>query len=185
MVLPVELTEFAASPKANTNHITWRTETELNSQYHIVERSSNGIDNWTEIGRKLAAGTTQVKQHYELEDERPLPMSYYRLKMVDFDGKFEYSKVVNVERKSDGFSVVNVFPTPADTKVTLKVNVPEASNLTVSVSDINGRVLQIKDMEISKGQNDLVVDVANFAAGTYFVKIDNGIEILTERIIKQ
>jgi len=183
--LPVELADFAAAPKGSQNHITWSTESELNSQYHIVERSADGIANWTEIGRKQAAGTTQDRKNYSLEDGRPLPMSYYRLKLLDFDGKYEYSKVVSVERKLEAFGVVSVYPIPAENKATLKLNVPESSNLTISVADANGRVLQITDMEIGKGQNEVEVDLTGLASGTYFVKIDNGLEVLSERIIKQ
>ncbi|MBK8564619.1 MAG: T9SS type A sorting domain-containing protein [Saprospiraceae bacterium] len=183
--LPVELSEVEAHEAGTNNLIQWKTESELNSQYHIVERSADGMDNWTEIGRKLAAGTTQVKQAYSLQDERPLPMSYYRLKLLDFDGKFEYSKVVSVQRRSGDFGVVNVFPMPTSDKVTLQVSLPEFSNLTVSVTDVNGRLLQFSDMEVEKGLSDVQVDLTSFAAGTYFVKIDNGVTQLTQQIVKQ
>jgi hypothetical protein len=183
--LPVELSELTAKEKGASNLVQWTTESELNSQYHIVERSGDGIENWTEVGRKLAAGTTQVKQHYYLDDERPLPMSYYRLKLVDFDGKFEYSKVVSVERRASGFGVANMFPMPTSDKVTLQVNLPEFTNLTVSLTDVNGRLLQFSDMELEKGTSDVQVDLSRFAAGTYFVKLDNGVEQLTEQVVKQ
>jgi len=183
--LPVELAEFKAAPRNTANHITWTTESELNSQYHIVERSADGADNWKEIGRKLAAGTTQAKQQYYLDDERPLPLSYYRLKMVDFDGQYEYSKVVSVERRSSDFGVVNMYPMPTSDKVTLQVNLPELTNLTVSVTDVNGRLLQFSDMEVEKGLSDVQVDLTQHAAGTYFIKLDNGSTQLTEQIVKQ
>ncbi len=183
--LPVELAEFAAAAKGESNHITWATESELNSRYHIVERSADGVDNWAEVGRKQAMGTTQARQRYSLEDARPLAMSYYRLKMLDFDGQFEYSKVVSVERRVDKFGVVSMYPVPTTDRVNLQVNLPEASSLTVSISDENGRLVQVSDYETTKGLNPIEVDMSRFAAGTYYVKIDNGVEQLSEQIMKQ
>ena len=112
-------------------------------------------------------------------------MSYYRLKMLDFDGQYEYSKVVSVERKTGEFGVVSVFPTPTDGKVTVQVQLPEPAILKISVTDIQGRHLRVAEMEVYKGLNDVEVDLSNFAAGTYFIKVDNGLQVLTERIMKQ
>ncbi len=84
-----------------------------------------------------------------------------------------------------GFGVLSVFPTPTDGKVTMQVNLPQFANLTVSVTDANGRLLQVSDMELGQGLNEVQVDLTRFAAGTYFVKLDNGKAQLTERIVKQ
>ncbi|MCU0346226.1 MAG: T9SS type A sorting domain-containing protein [Saprospiraceae bacterium] len=183
--LPVELAEFTATAKGSYNQLRWMTETELNSEHHIVERSADGIENWQEIGRKQAAGTTQVKQEYGLEDKQPLPLGYYRLKLVDFDGKYEHSKVVSVKRDADGFAVTGMFPVPSDRKVNLLVTLPEAAELKVTVTDMVGRVVQLSEYDAIKGTNTLDIDMENFAAGTYFVKLDNGLKQLTERIVKQ
>ncbi len=184
-ILPVELTSLTATERGPVNMVSWTTATEMNSQYHIVERSEDGIANWIEVGRKLGAGTTQEIREYSLEDEHPLPVSNYRLKLVDIDGHYEYSNVVTVKRKLEDFGVVTVFPMPTSDKVTLQVNLPKLTNLTVSVTDVNGRLLQVSDMEIEKGVADIQVDLTRFAAGTYFVKIDNGFEQLMEQIVKQ
>jgi hypothetical protein len=95
------------------------------------------------------------------------------------------SAVVNSERRPGEIGVVSVYPLPTSGKVTIQVNLLEHSSLTVSVSDVNGRVVQVSDMEIEKGLADIQVDLTRFAAGTYFVKIDNGVEQLTEQIVKQ
>ncbi|MBK8564616.1 MAG: T9SS type A sorting domain-containing protein [Saprospiraceae bacterium] len=83
------------------------------------------------------------------------------------------------------FGVLSVFPTPTDGKVTLQVNLPQFASLTVSVTDVNGRLLQVSDMELGQGLNEVQVDLTRFAAGTYFVKLDNGETQLTEQIVKQ
>ena len=183
--LPVELSYMSAHPKGKGNLIEWSTASEFNSQFHIVERSPDGISDWKEIGRVKANGTTTEMQAYQLVDERPFSMSYYRLKMLDFDGKFEYSNIVNVEREVDGFAVTGIFPLPADQQLTLRVASPDAASLTITVSDVVGRTRSMTEMEAHKGDNTLELDVSTLASGTYFVTFDNGLQQLTERIVKQ
>jgi len=83
------------------------------------------------------------------------------------------------------FKVANIFPMPTSGKVTLQVNLPEFSNLTISVTDVNGRLVQYADLAVEKGQNDVQVDLTQHAAGTYFIKLDNGVTQLTEQVVKQ
>jgi len=184
--LPVELTRFKATEQASNNLIEWATASELNSQYHIVERSADGIDNWKEVGRKHAAGTTTVEHEYELTDEDPLMLSYYRLKLLDFNGSYEYSEVVSVQRSTNGgFSVLNMYPMPTDRAVTLQVSLEEDTNLTFTVSDMAGRVLSIRKMEGTKGINSMDLDVADLPPGQYLVEIDNGVVKLPQQLVKQ
>ena len=116
---------------------------------------------------------------------QPLPMGYYRLKLMDFDRKFEYSNVVSVRRDADEFSVANIYPVPSDRMVNLQVSLSEAATLKVTVTDMIGRVMQVSEYDAIKGVNTLDVDMENFAAGTYFVKMGGGLKELTERIVKQ
>ena len=183
--LPVELIGISATAKPVGNLVEWSTASEVNSQFHIVERSADGMEGWQEIGRSLAAGNSTEKQTYYFTDERPLAMSYYRLKLVDFDGQYEYSKVVSVLRGAVGFTVMNVFPVPADQKVAVQVSLPEAGSLDITVTDMVGRTMQISKVDAVKGLSNVELDLANLAAGTYFVNIDNGTTKLTERIVKQ
>ena len=168
-----------------SNYITWSTASERNSQWHIVERSKDGTSDWQEVGRLQAKGNSDTVQRYGLEDINPLALSYYRLKAVDFDGQFEYSKVVSVKRDAEGFAVTNVFPVPTEKDVTLQVSLPEATSLGITVTDLVGRTVEVRSMDALKGVNDLVLDVSKYAPGTYFVVIDNGVVKLTERIVKQ
>ncbi len=182
---PVELTEFDALESGYANLVQWTTATERNSQYHIVERSADGKGDWVEIGKRKAAGTTQAKQAYSLEDAHPLPESNYRLKMVTQEGKAEYSEIVKVERLAYDFNVLKVFPIPTNDKAILQVSLPSFSNLTLSVTDVNGRLIQFSDMELEKGISEIQIDLTPFAAGTYFVKLDNGKEQLSAQVVKQ
>jgi Secretion system C-terminal sorting domain len=183
--LPVELEGIEAIAKPTNNLIKWSTAAEINSQYHIVERSAKGTGDWQEIGRKNAAGTSTKRQNYDLTDDHPLPLCYYRLKMLDIDGTFEYSEVVSVKRSFDDFTISRVFPIPAVEQVNFELVQNEAASLTITVNDMVGRTLEIKEMDVPKGVSNLKLDISGYSSGTYIVTIDNGIRKLIEQIVKQ
>ncbi|MFK7807200.1 MAG: proprotein convertase P-domain-containing protein, partial [Saprospiraceae bacterium] len=97
--LPVELISFEGQALEKENILTWTTASEENTEWHIIERSIDGKNNWTEIGRTRAAGTSAAIQKYELMDQSPVANAYYRVKSLDFDARFEYSNVVNIQRE--------------------------------------------------------------------------------------
>jgi len=107
--LPVELTSFDANVSGAVVVLNWETASEINNDYFQIERSVNGSA-WENIGFVEGEGTTTSTTRYEFVDENPLTgISYYRLKQVDFDDKFEYSDKVSVERESDFGPYYRVF----------------------------------------------------------------------------
>jgi hypothetical protein len=94
--LPAELTNFDAYPGQSGNVLIWETASEENVKEFVVEQSDNG-NNWRVIGLVEAQGASD----YRFDHERPFTESYYRLKVVDEDGSFEYSYIVSVVRHQD------------------------------------------------------------------------------------
>ena len=185
LVLPVELVSFTGSAMESHNLLEWATASEKDVQWHVIERSADGTGNWQETGRLAGAGSTQEPQHYQLQDQNPLPVSYYRLRTVDFDGSMQLSKVVVLERQSNAFSLVNVFPVPTAGVLTLRVSVPkEGAELTVTVTDILGRVLTTTKTMVQGGTSDLVLDLGGAAPGMYHVQASDGIFTVVRSIAK-
>lgn len=149
-LLPVELTEFTASVTTEkTIQLTWTTASEKNNDYFAVERSTNGTT-FKEISRKKGAGNSSAENKYELFDSNPSKgVAYYRLKQTDFDGKYEYSKVVALmyEMKTDGSCVLKVFPNPCSGRCYVSLSEckeHENSEIIVEVVDALGNKLQSK-----------------------------------------
>jgi hypothetical protein len=110
--LPIELLSFKASKGITNVKLSWATASELNFHYFEVERSTDGV-NFSAIGRITGNGTTNVRQDYSFEDEKPLiGKNYYQLKAVDFDGYTERFQVVMVDY--DGKKSFSVYPNPSD-----------------------------------------------------------------------
>ena len=101
--LPVELISFWGREIEGSNHIHWTTMSESNNDYFSIERSRDGYS-WSKIGDVDGAGNSSIQNTYQFIDEKPyIYSSYYRLKQVDFDGKYKYSDIIYVENKSNIF----------------------------------------------------------------------------------
>ena len=186
IVLPVELVGFEAS-KLSSNEISlrWTTLNEANSDYFEVLRSDDGVD-FKAIDRVAAAENSLVAIDYEFRDSDPLPhqTSYYRLKIVDLDGKYEYSDVVVVRNFNEYEMSLNLFPNPARKDFCLFVDLVsdiERPNATVRIFDING-VSFLNDPQmiagVKKGFNKLVLDINTLPEGNYILGVFDGNEIL-------
>ncbi len=115
-LLPVRLLSFAAVKDGNTVKVSWKSAEEINSSEYIVQRSADGIS-FTNIGTITAKG---FASDYSFTDANPLTGSnFYRLKQVDKDGKFVYSKVVKINfTKLPG---IRISPNPASSYIYLSL----------------------------------------------------------------
>mgnify|MGYP000955664216 FL=1 len=172
-VLPISLTHFSATPKADRIELNWATASEQNNDYMAVEKSAEGW-RWEEIGRVAGAGTTTLPQSYTLSDDKPLPgLNYYRLRQVDFDGRFEYHKTIAVDFKGGLSGSLHLFPSPA--KDHLNVTLPAAAqqDSELWLLDAQGRVLQRR--VVPQGGAQAVFEVSALPEGVYFVRMQGDV----------
>lgn len=108
--LPVTWHYFNGYYADGSAYLEWRTASEINNSGFEVERSNDGV-NFTKIGWVEGNGSTTVEQAYLFTDENPLPgWNYYRLKQIDYDEKFEYSRLIPVF--VDDLPQVEIYPNP-------------------------------------------------------------------------
>jgi hypothetical protein len=118
--LPVTLLDFTAIKKNNTVITNWSTSTEINSAYFELWKSADQ-QVFEKLGSVAAAGFSSTLLKYSFTDSKPLNgTSYYRLKMVDADGKFVWSPTVRINVGNDNF--VSIFPNPATAFINLSVS---------------------------------------------------------------
>jgi hypothetical protein len=110
--LPIELISFTAAKKNKAVDVTWETATEINNDYYLVEKSKNGVD-FELLGQVKGAGNSLSKLNYSITDEKPYNgIIYYRLKQVDFNETFNYSKIASVDFNSSKDFSFDVYPNP-------------------------------------------------------------------------
>ncbi|MCC7050623.1 MAG: T9SS type A sorting domain-containing protein, partial [Bacteroidia bacterium] len=110
---------------------------------------------------------------YAFVDDAPYQQTYYRLKQVDYDGKFEYSKIVYLERGNQTPLQNNILVYPNPTKNTLSVDVSLIGNESVEIAvfDAKGSLVYKGNKQMEKGLNQTVLDVNSYTKGLYLIKI--------------
>ena len=149
--------------------------------------------NFIEIGLVKAVGNSNVKNTYTFTDVKPesYTTNYYRIKQVDFDGKFAYSNIASITTDIKGNGVNNtdeltttakVFPVP--TKDVLNIEQLDGTTLTYSIVDVFGSEVLTGTTEIT--DNGSSINVSTLANGIYFLvaKTDNGMATKTRFIVE-
>jgi hypothetical protein len=184
--LPVVLAQFIASKQSDGSvKLSWTTSQEVNAGYYDVERSGNQTD-WLKIGSVKAKGNSSIATSYSLSDRLPLDgTGYYRLKMVDLDGKYVYSKTVSVSSDKNAVPLV-IYNNPFTDMIRLKVNVSRAQNLTMTVSDILGKTYIRQSIQAQAGDNLVNLQPAVIGgSGMYILRITGDSYNQTAKIEKQ
>ena len=163
-VLPIILSGFAASISNNQAvDISWQAQEETNAAYFTIERSGDG-SNWKAITTIRAKGNSAVTSYYSYTDATPLPgINYYRLQMVDLDGKKVSSEVIYAEAPSVE-QTVSIYPNPV-TGLIFNLKVASSGPVIATVFSMEGRLVCTSAM---KGQLQYQVKLpANTLRNTY------------------
>lgn len=171
-LLPVDLIRFNGVLQDDAVHLDWATGSEINSDYFIIERSTDG-QHYYPIGRMEATGNSFVEVNYHFIDENPIKGNgYYRLRQVDYDGSFEYHKTVVVNSLTASvMERINIFPNPADNNVRFNITSEENIIYQVQIIDARGRNVKQFIVQTAEGQQTVTVDVSGLSSGNYAVKL--------------
>ena len=172
-LLPVTFTSFAAGISNNIINIAWTTQQEYNSDKFIVEKSADGFT-WNTVGIVAAANTSSTPKNYSTTDAQVLPVNYYRLKEIDLNGAYLYSKVVTVNNTVKSNIEVKVFPNPVTATATISTTSTVNRNIHIRICNSNG--IQVKEMtrQLYTGTNNIEIPaVSQLSNGVYTVMIDN------------
>lgn len=181
--LAVKLISFKAVLKNNSGILNWITENELNNDYFDVQRSEDGI-NFYKKGSVKGNGTTAVSHYYQFIDDLKTNASviYYRLKIVDLNGRFSYSKIVAIQLNEK----YSVYPNPFVDKINISLNMPENGNVQYRILSIDGKVIVSRKVFLQKGTNIIVAnDLGFITAGNYFLEIHTVAEKIIKNIVKK
>jgi len=170
--LPVKLVNFTASLTNNQTALNWTTASEINNKGFQVEKSNDG-KNFSAITFVSGAGNTNRLMNYTYNDDNKLT-AFYRLKQIDFDGKFEYSNIVKV---SNDELLIDLNPNPFSDDIVLS---SPNKIVNAEIIDMNGKT---KIMEIVNS-NKVTINTSALSNGIYFIRVNDGKKVITKRIIK-
>jgi hypothetical protein len=180
-VLPVTLTQWSARATGTQTQLTFSTASEHNNDYFAIERSNNALD-FVEIGRVKGAGNSSSLLKYQYTDDQPLSgTNYYRLRQMDFDGKFSLSQVISVYFES-GRRIV-LAPSPAIDRLQIQLDEAPDTDASWWLYDYAGRLIQSGTWAAETKQFDL--DLLQMPSGTYVFRLQLDQEVLTKQFWKE
>lgn len=182
---PVTLLDFTAVKINNTTAgLEWQTATEQNSDHFEIERSVNGTDFYL-IASVKAAGYSSNRISYNREDRNALKGdNYYRLKMVDKDGRFSYS-VMRKLNFDDAEINITSYPNPFVEKVNVSVTANDAGYVLITLVDNTGKRLLTQSNTVQRGLNIIPVNnLSRLPGGIYYLRVMTGDTITTLKLMK-
>ena len=183
---PVEWLGIDAKWQENKGIIEWQTAREDNVAAFIVERKIGSAGDFEDVGEVEAAGFSNSVKDYTFVDEDAAfrgqgEQLYYRIRQIDFDGKFDYSDLVELLAPESGLEV-KLFPNPAKDIVNLEIlNADQDLQAKINVFNLSGQ--QLMSQALSPGQNSLLWNVNSWSSETYIVKVNTGTENITKKLI--
>jgi hypothetical protein len=170
-VLPVTLLEFKGEVAGSANVLAWITANESNNEGFVLEKSMDGI-NFTKLAfvptRATGGSATMLK--YGFTDSHPYSgETFYRLKTVNTDGSFNYSKIVLLSRKKTD-RITRIYPNPMNKLLMLDIYSTSYDKLTIHVIDASGRNVIQRFCTVVPGNNSIQLDLAGLSTGSYFIR---------------
>ena len=179
--LPVELFSFNGNYKQSGNNVelNWSTATELSNNGFDIERKTS--NNWIKIGFVKGSGNSTSNKSYSFKDNNisNLQSAAYRLKQIDFDGTYKYSKEikVNINNLPTVFKLEQNYPNPFNPSTTIKYQIPfvkthRVASVQLKIYDVLGNeVATLVNEEKPAGNYEVKFDANNLSSGVYFYKL--------------
>ena len=183
--MPVELSSFMSVPDGRTITLNWSTATEKNSDKFVVERKVAGTD-WGTVGSVKASVLSNSPKQYSFTDKNLQSGSYqYRLKMIDNNGTFEYSKVLDAKVAGPkNFELSQNFPNPFNPSTVIRYSLPVESNVIIRFYNSLGQcVREVNEGKKQSGYYDLNFNSAGLTSGIYFYRIQAGSFVETKKMM--
>ena len=169
---PVELAYFKGRAAERNNVLEWATLSEENTAVFVVEKSGDGRRNIETLGTMTAVGFSNATEVYQMEDSEPRPLTYYRLRSIDFDGSEMASDWIAVRRAAGANKLLQVGPVPLGNQaleVTYEAQFDERVNLLIA--DINGRQLWSESKTLETGIHHWTFALPNFQQNLLVLQI--------------
>lgn len=181
--LPLTWLNVSGEVVTNGNKISWKIADQLNISHYEIQRQSSDNQSFATIGKVHAKDAIE---DYQFLDKQPTKQSLYRIKAIEISGQVSLSNVVVLQRNNDAPNALSIVPVPANQQVSLGFSSLIPQEIVINVTDITGKLVLVKQLETTAGQQEVELDVNRLNDGVYIVQLRkaNG-EVLTKRMVIQ
>lgn len=183
--LPLELLTFNAQKHDEIVLLDWQTMNEINVNYFEIQKSRDR-QSFSNIGEVEAIGLFQLEQLYEYLDTEPFAgFNYYRLKIWDLDGSFEFSEIKVVNFDTQKLHFTDLYPNPVlENNCYLSIHTADEFQAKFEIYNVLGKRILLENQMLSKGENKVQFQIKEWVSGTYFVFVTIGASIWTGKLEK-
>ena len=185
--LPIDLVSFTGKCENNTVELEFVVASQINNDYYSIERSVDGNE-WSEIGLIEGEGNTSTQITYSWIDVNPMNgVNYYRLTQTDYDGTSEIFTPIAITCETAPVDGYSVYPNPANGLFNIDIELEnhQGDDVLIEVIDINGKILQLQHVQLTRGYNHLEVDLSRIPSGVYIINFTGTKDYIKQsRIIK-
>ena len=186
--LPIDLVSFEGKCENNETELEFVVASQENNDYFSIHRSENATD-WNLVGEIEGVGNTSTQMTYKWIDNNPISgTNYYRLSQTDYDGTSESFAPIVVTCETAPIDGYSVYPNPADglLNIDLELEHNQGDEVSIEVRDINGKIIQMQQVQLTRGYNHLEVDLSEIPSGVYMINFAGTKDYIKEsRIVKQ
>jgi hypothetical protein len=188
IVLPVSILDFSATyVSANNVKVSWSTTDEINASYYEVERSTDQT-NFISVAQVNASESVNPVHTYNVNDQLYNISGntvYYRLRIVDNDGKYNYSKVIPV-KLGEPENNLSVYPNPVDNYAILNLFADKPGTGMMRLIDNSGRTILTKSFTATNGNNSILIDeLGHLPKGIYVIQVMFDNNLYNQKIVKK
>jgi hypothetical protein len=167
---------LANMTSANTCEVSWYTKDEENTQRFEIERGVNSQE-FEKVATHKASGQTFGLTNYSVVDDLSTVSSnavvYYRIKLIDIDGKFTYSNVISAVRGSSNDALM-IYPNPFENALNIDYVAESDDVLELTLTDLSGRVVSRMQKTITKGANKITWNnLGSLSSGQYYIRVSS------------
>ncbi len=190
-VLPVRFLNFTVTKTNYDALLNWHVTNEgIITDRYEVERSLNGssFQKIATVEKNIISNSSNsyvftdpgVENHFNNSGGR----IYYRIKQIDKDGRFIYSDIKSIKTGKAGEFKVSLYPNPVRSEATISVDLPAAADINIWLTDATGKTIQQINLIGTAGENIKKINMANYAGGIYYLKIQAGNETKAMQVFK-
>lgn len=170
VILPIELISFTATNYGSFNRVNWSLSSDIYDDYFVLEHSYDGV-NFNQIDTiRVLTNNNEIKS-YNLKDYKIKETTYYRLKQVKKNKSFLYSKIVSAQSLNENDKIIKIYPNPTKDQINVDVICKDKNDIKISLIDNFGNEYFVSSTGVDSGQSSLLINLNNFDAGMYLLKI--------------
>lgn len=180
--LPVTLTNFSTECTSKEIKVMWTTQTEINNDYFVLEKSYDGFV-FFEVVEIDGAGNSNISNTYQTSIEAENKIVYFRLKQVDFDGTISYHNIIASNCSNNTFEVTQMVLT--SNQISFNINANEDDNFKIYLYDYRGRLIVDQNEFTTKGLSSIRINNLDLSAGIYMLSVIGQNNVYSTKLLRR